>query len=281
MKLRTCYNADGGNGGTPPPPPTVDLQALIPPEYKDEGSLKTIKDVPTLVKSYVNAQKLIGADKVILPQKDWDENKWNEYFSKLGRPQKPEDYKMPEIKLHDSLQIDNARLLEANKVFHKMGLSSDQAKGVMEYYLNTLNTRATEAETNAKMSSEKATQSLKELWGDKYEPNLGLAKLALSKMGSPELVGYLESSGLGNNVELIKMLHNVGIAMGEDNSKRGQGTGAIGVTPQDALRLIDQMKRDPDFSQVLAGKEIDARKKAELLAKWTELHKVAYPGVMQ
>ena len=46
-----------------------------------------------LLKSYKHAQKLVGADKIPVPNKHATEEDWNEVFKRLGAPDKPEDYK--------------------------------------------------------------------------------------------------------------------------------------------------------------------------------------------
>ena len=45
------------------------------------------------VKSYLSAQKLVGSNKVAIPNKMATDEDWEEVYSKLGRPAKPEDYK--------------------------------------------------------------------------------------------------------------------------------------------------------------------------------------------
>ena len=51
--------AQGGSGD--------DFLSMIPEEIREHPSLSPIKDVSNLARSYVNAQRLIGADKLPLP----------------------------------------------------------------------------------------------------------------------------------------------------------------------------------------------------------------------
>jgi hypothetical protein len=59
----------------------------------NDPSLKALTNVGDLVKSYVNAQKMIGKDKVILPTDKSSEVEIAQFWQKMGRPEKAEDYK--------------------------------------------------------------------------------------------------------------------------------------------------------------------------------------------
>lgn len=57
----------------------------------------------------------------------------------------------------------------------------------------------------------------KEFGGDKLDENLGVAKKALDKFGTPELTELINVSGLGNHPELIRFFYRAGKALSEDN----------------------------------------------------------------
>jgi hypothetical protein len=75
-------------------PTSVDWRTSLPEELKSEKSLSSITDIAGLAKSYVHAQKLIGADKIPVPNKHATEDDWNAVYEKLGRPKSAEDYKL-------------------------------------------------------------------------------------------------------------------------------------------------------------------------------------------
>ena len=64
-----------GVGGEPTPP-ARDWKANLPEDIRNDTSLAPIKDIEGLAKSYVNAQKLIGRDKIPMP-KDENDPVWN------------------------------------------------------------------------------------------------------------------------------------------------------------------------------------------------------------
>ena len=75
--------AQGGSGNG--------FMEMIPEDLREHPSLSPIKDVGNLARSFVNAQKLIGADKIPFPTNPTEEDLSNIY-SRLGRPETPEGY---------------------------------------------------------------------------------------------------------------------------------------------------------------------------------------------
>ena len=115
--------AQGGSGN--------DFLSLVPEELRDHPSLSPIKDVPNLARSYVNAQRLIGTDKLPLPANPTDEDLDNIY-SRLGRPESPDEY---------GIQADGNILTEDatarfKEIAHALRFTPDQATGILNYYLS-------------------------------------------------------------------------------------------------------------------------------------------------
>jgi len=73
-----------------------DWRSNIPEEIRGHKSLQHINDVGALAKSYVHAQSMIGADKVVVPGKSATPDEWNEFYARLGRPESPDAYELPQ-----------------------------------------------------------------------------------------------------------------------------------------------------------------------------------------
>ena len=71
-----------------------DWRTSIPEEIRGHKSLEHIQDVGALAKSYVNAQSMIGADKVAIPGKHATDEDWGEVYRRLGRPDTPDGYEL-------------------------------------------------------------------------------------------------------------------------------------------------------------------------------------------
>ena len=113
--------AQGGSGN--------DFLSTIPEDLRDHPSLGPIKDVENLARSYVNAQRLIGADKLPMPVNPTTEDLDNIY-SRLGRPESAEGY---EIAVDGNIVTEEVAKSYAD-VAHNLRLTPDQANGVLEYY---------------------------------------------------------------------------------------------------------------------------------------------------
>jgi hypothetical protein len=64
----------------------VSFLESLPEELRNEPSLRTFTDPGSLAKSYVNAQRMIGADKVAIPSKSATSDEWREVYTRLGAP---------------------------------------------------------------------------------------------------------------------------------------------------------------------------------------------------
>ena len=60
----------------------VNFKDLIPENFREEKALDNFNNMEDFVKSYLHAQKLVGADKIPVPNKHATEEDWNEVFEK-------------------------------------------------------------------------------------------------------------------------------------------------------------------------------------------------------
>lgn len=267
MKL---LNPDGNGGGGGP----TSWLATLPPELQADESLKTIPDVPTLAKNYVESRKFIGAKRLEAPQPNWTPDKWAAFNKELGVPEAPDKYPMPDVKLADGLTLDEGRKKAALEHFHKIGLRPDQAKELWGFYLNDINgvhKSATEARTKAAADAEAA---LKTEWGQNYDKNIGYLKRAYEKFGTPEAEKEFIDSGLGNNPAIARMFAKIGEAMSEDSA---QGKGGGQLNPADAAAAESEIKRlktDAKFQDAFFNAAHADHKK--VVEEWNSLHKRAY-----
>jgi hypothetical protein len=79
----------------------------------------------------------------------------------------------------------------------------------------------------------------KEIGGDKLAENLGVARKAIDTFGSPELKALLNSTGLGNHPEVVKLAFKVGKAISEDGFVSGSPKG--NTTNDPAKKLFPNM----------------------------------------
>jgi len=185
--------AQGGSGN--------DFLQTIPEELRDHPSLSPIKDVENLARSYVNAQRLIGADKIPVPVNPTDEDLDNIY-NRLGRPESVDGY---EIAVDGNIVTEDVAKSYAD-IAHKLRLTPDQANGIMDYY-RSMASQASEMTTEAETQQRSQTEmSLRKEWGDDFDARIEDAGKIAQQFGGGELLEMKLADGtkVGNHPDFIK-----------------------------------------------------------------------------
>ena len=207
-------------------PKIINFQELIPESYKDEKSLQNFSTMDDFVKSYLSAQKLVGANKVAIPNKMATDEDWDEVYKKLGRPDSPEGYK---YSFKDD-EIDQTSLKNFNETAYRIGLLPKQAERIIKFY-NEMNEQQQLDQT--KVFEEKQVEAMSELkkeFGPTYGKRLDQAKkLATETLGNDMLNNTIlkDGSRLGDNVAVIKAFSMLADKLSEDEIVKGEGTGYI------------------------------------------------------
>ena len=227
--------AQGGSGN--------DFLQTIPEELREHPSLSPIKDVENLARSYVNAQRLIGADKVPLPVNPTDEDLDNIY-SKLGRPETAEGY---EIGVDGNIITEDIAQSYAD-VAHKLRLTPDQASGILEYYkgmTNSASEMSVEAETQQRNQTE---MTLRKEWGDDFDARIQDAGKIAQQFGGGELLEMQLADGtkVGNHPDFIKAFAKIAEfrqSVTSEDTVSDAPTSSM-VTRQSAQQEIDAIMND-------------------------------------
>lgn len=185
--------ASGGSGN--------EFLNMIPEELRDHPSISPIKDVENLARSYVNAQRLIGADKIAVPVNPTDED-LDRIYDRLGRPESPKDYKFD----LDGNVITEEVAANYADVAHKLRLTPDQAKGVLDYYRSAVEQFDSNSLENAEIAKEQTVQSLRQEWGRAFDQKVEAAARVAQEFADPEMfnITLADGSKLGDNAEFIK-----------------------------------------------------------------------------
>ena len=199
------------------------FQDLIPEEYKGEKSLSNFKDMNDFVKSYLSAQKIVGADKIPVPNKFATEDDWKAVFNKLGAPEKPEDYKYS----FKEGEVDQEVLTSFNQQAHKLGLLPSQAESLIKFYNDMNEGSSIQAEEKAAETKLHTENELKREFGPQYVKRLDQAKrLASSTLGNEFLENtYLQDgSRLGDNLNVVKAFSELADKLSEDEVVKGDSS---------------------------------------------------------
>ena len=201
--------------------PKVDFKTLIPDAYKEEKALQNFQDMDGFVKSYLHSQKLVGADKIPIPNKYATDEDWQSVYEKLGKPKSPDGY---EYNLGKETKLDDNSLKAFSTEAHKLGLLPKQAQGIIKYYNDLAGASETEAKNKAEAARTEAEKNLRKEFGSTYNDRITAAKkLATTTLGNEFLNNTIlqDGSKLGDNPVVVKAFADLAAQMSEDNIVKG------------------------------------------------------------
>ena len=222
-------------------PKQTNFQDLIPENFREEKSLNNFNNMEDFVKSYLHAQKLVGADKIPVPNKHATDEDWNEVFKRLGAPDTPDGYK---YNFKDQ-EVDENSVKAFNETAHRLGLLPKQAEGLIKFY-NELNQNQSQSlEEQAAQAQMRTEAELKKEFGPQYAKRLDQAKkLAVNSLGEDFLNDTIlkDGSRLGDNLTVIKAFSELADKLSEDPII--QGDGSQYMTAKDIEKEITELTQE-------------------------------------
>lgn len=246
----------------------------IPPDLKDKGYWEPLKDQPlsTVLKNYGHAQERMGKS-IVLPDKPEDKDGWEKIYTKLGRPEKPDqyDYTLPE---HDMVKWDSGTFSEFNKVLHSHGVTKAQAKGIVEWFTKDVLTKNDSAYAKVKEKAEAVLASVKKEHGTQADTKLALARRAAETyLGSDVGKTFIDRNM--HDETIVKGFIKLGAQLAEDGVFGKKVLEFEGVVSRDeAKRQINEIMSDrnhPYWGNPSNPTTKDALQRVE------DLHKIAFP----
>ena len=147
----------------------------IPEEIRGHKSLEHISDVGALAKSYVNAQSMIGADKVAIPGKHATPEDWDEVYRRLGRPDTPDEYELIN-EVPDGVAVDDDLVSWFKGAAHEVGLTGPQAQKLLEGYNQMLGNSV--AMTTGRQQAEPKRHRTQKEYGAAFDDRLAMPMLS-------------------------------------------------------------------------------------------------------
>jgi hypothetical protein len=198
--------------------PTVakSWKETISEEFRNDPNISKFTEIDALAKSYINATRMIGQDKVAVPNENSTEDQWNEVYGKLGRPESPDKYKL-EVK-SDVVPLDEGAVKSFAENAHKLGLNNKQAQGILEYYKNSMEGSVQQARVNTETAQANAEAELRKEWGRSYEDNIKKAGAVAKANMSGDILNLELKDGtrIGDHPDVIKGFANIANLLSED-----------------------------------------------------------------
>jgi hypothetical protein len=184
--------------------------------YRNDPNIEKFTEIDALAKSYINATKMIGQDKVVIPTNNSTEEHWDEVYAKLGRPESADKYAL-DVK-SEVVNLDETAIKSFAEQSHKLGLNNKQAQGILEFYKNNMEGTAQQSKIDTETAQAQAEQQLRQEWGRDFEGKVKQAGALAKANINPEVLDMTLSNGtrLGDHPEIIKGFAKIAGMMQED-----------------------------------------------------------------
>ena len=198
--------------------PTVDKswKEAISEEFREDPNIAKFTEIDALAKSYINATRMIGQDKVAVPNNNSTDDQWNEVYGKLGRPESADKYKL-EVQ-SETAPLDESAIKQFAENAHQLGLNNKQAQGILEFYKNSMEGSVQQARVDTETAQANAEQELRKEWGRSYDENIKKAG-AIAKANMSEDILNMElkdGTRIGDHPSVIKGFASIANLMSED-----------------------------------------------------------------
>lgn len=255
---------DGGNPNpNPNPDPTLvtktpDWRQSLDEPYRDHVGIKPYATPNDLVKSHIELQRMVGADKIALPGKDATPEQLNEFYGKIGRPADAKGY---ELKIPDNLPagvtMDEVGLQKIAESAHKLGIPKNMMQGLFNEVIAQQTEMANIMSKELFLDPKESMAKLQESWGQATEQKLAETQsvLAAAYQDLPWVKDWLETTQLGNSAPFLALAEwftqktrETGAPL---NGKPTDGT----VTPAEATQQMGSLMMDKEFMAAWLDKQ--------------------------
>ena len=209
---------------TTPTTTAAPIAPATPPSWKDsisedfrnDPNIEKFTEIDALAKSYINATKMIGQDKLVIPTNNSTEDQWNEVYEKLGRPESADKYTL-DIN-SEVVSMDEGAVKSFAEQSHKLGLNNKQAQGILEFYKNNMEGTAQQSKIDTETAQTQAEQQLRQEWGRDFEGKVKQAGALAKANIDPEVLDMQLQDGtrIGDHPEIIKGFAKIAGMMSED-----------------------------------------------------------------
>ena len=259
--------ADGAGSGGVAPPGAAPWFAALPEQVRGTIESKGWQGPEAVVESYMNLEKLLGADKagrgVVWPKDEQDAEGWKAINAKLGVPETPDGYKIPVPEKGGDPEF--AKL--AASWFHKAGVPAKAAAIVAESWNGHVAGLVAAADKAAADKAAIEEGELKTEWGATFEQNTEIAKRGAREFGvTDEQFDALEQV-LGLKAT-VKFFNAIGSKIGEapvDGLAGGERGRPTISTPEGAKARLAELRSGPEWVAKYVSGDADAKREIDRL----------------
>lgn len=226
--------APGGGAGTGASGGSASWRDTLPEDIRANPAISSFQDIPSLTKAFIETKSMVGKKGVVLPGEKATDEEWGNFYKSLGVPE-ADKY---ELAPPQGVELDAGFVSAFKETALKAGLLPRQASAMLAKYSEFQKQGETAELKEIETIAKEQMEGLKKEWGDGYDKEIRTAQVAVKELGGEDFVKYLDESGLGNDVQVIKFMSKVGKLLGEDKLREG---GAISTDAQTRTEIQGQL----------------------------------------
>ena len=231
-----------------PPPGATPPAAWYPEPHKDYVESKGWKTPADALDSYVNLEKLIGAEKagrtVVLPKDANDVEGRKAFLAKIGVPDTADAYELP-VPAGEGAEFAKT----AASWFHENGVPKAAAQAIAQQWNAFVEQQVKADQDAAAAASAEELGKLKGEWGPEFDKRAEYARRFLTAAGwdAEKMQKYEQAFGTAT---MLKDFYQWGTKIGEPDFATGGSSG--GFTPQKAAvqKQIDEVRQKRIANQI-------------------------------
>lgn len=215
-------------------------EKFVPEDFRGLGVFKTFNNIEGAMKQLGNLEKLRGKQgKGIMPP---DENSTpterDLFFKAIGRPDKPDGYKVEIPKGMESV-FKPETIGQFKEVAHKLGLTPAQVQGLVGFDAERAKQALAGLEQTEKQSREHAEAALRQKWGAAYDQRLHLANRMINEnVAEADRPAIIEK--IGNDPVVADFLATIGKKFMEDKAVNTDAH-ETAMTPAEARNRMEEL----------------------------------------
>jgi hypothetical protein len=254
-----------------------DWREGLDPSIKKHPSIQNFKSPGDLAKSWVEAQKLIGRDKIPVPGDKATKEDWDMVFERLGRPKDKDGYTIPAVKMPDGYPETDKEFMDTFKQkAYDLGMLPNQVNGLYQWFMENESAKFNQYGEKRNMERGEAENALRKLWGKAFEQNFTIAEQAVNKYGTEKFIEKLKATGLNNDPDMVKFIADMAKNFSEDKiAGRPQG---LTLSPEEAMHEIKKIQGEAAKDKNHPMNNKFHPEYQYFLDKWKSLHESAYPS---
>ena len=183
------------------PSESDDWKTSLPEDLASDPNMQHITSVEAMAKSYINAQKMVGAEKVAVPGSWATEEDWDGVYNKLGRPETPNDY---DLTLPDEANEDFVSWFKETS--HGVGLNDKQAQQLAAAYAEYAESSGVVDDASIEQRRSEAEKTMRSEVGRDFDVKLQQVNDLLSEFKTPDLSELQMADGtlLGDSPDMMR-----------------------------------------------------------------------------